>query len=113
MFRFSRANRLRSKHDFQSVFAKPRKAVQKHVIALYQPNHTLQARIGIIIAKHVVKLAVQRNRVRRVIRESFRQHKDALKGLDIIILMRSKCTPLDNNVLREDIDRLWQTLKPS
>jgi ribonuclease P protein component len=111
MYEFSRLYRLASKHDFQSVFAKPnKKAHNKYLLALYKPNQKPHARLGIIIAKHHLKLAVHRNRLRRVIRESFRQHKEALKGLDIIVLLRSECIPLDSSELRKDIDCLWQKL---
>jgi len=110
MYEFSRLYRLVKKHEFQSVFAKSGKVTHKYLLALYKPNQQSHARLGIIIAKHHVKLAVNRNRLRRHIRESFRHHKEALKGLDIIVLMRSECTPLDNHVIRNDIDRLWQKL---
>jgi len=69
--------------------------------------------LGIIIAKHHLKRAVDRNLMRRLVRESFRQHKETLKGLDIIVLLRSKCTPLDKKALRDDIDNLWLQLKKS
>lgn len=109
--RFSRTSRLASKRDFQSVFANGRKTTHHFLTALYVPNDRSHARLGIIIAKHHVKQAVDRNRVRRVIRESFRHHQDLLKGLDIIILMRSQCGPSGNKkALRDDVDKLWQQL---
>ena len=82
----------------------------KYLLALYQPNQKPHARLGIIIAKHHIRLAVDRNQIRRIVRESFRHHKEELKGLDIIVLMRSKWSPLDNNALRDDINRIWQKL---
>ena len=117
MFRFSRLYRLVSKQDFQSVFAKPSKVSRKYLLALYQPNQRSHARLGIIIGKHHVKRAVDRNRLRRILRESFRYQKEALKGLDIIVIIRSECTALGgrsgNKVLRDDIDNLWHTLLTS
>ena len=111
MFEFSRKYRLISKIDFQSVFANPHKASKKYLLALYKPNHLTHARLGLIVAKHHVKRAVDRNRLRRLIRESFRHHQETLKGLDIIVLIRSKCSPLENNIIRADIDSLWLNLK--
>lgn len=109
---FSRTQRLLSKKDFQLVFAKPHKVTRQHLIALYRSNQLPHARLGIIIAKHHVKTAVRRNRIRRVIRESFR-HQEMLKGLDIIVLMRSEWTPLINQTLRDDINNLWQAIRSS
>lgn len=109
MYEFSRKNRLKSKRDFQSVFAKPRKVQKKYLVALYQPSLE-HSRIGIIINKHHVKLAVDRNQIRRIIRDSYRHNKEALKGLDIIVLIRSECTPLDKKALRGNIDKIWEDL---
>ncbi len=109
---FSRTQRLLSKKDYQFVFAKPHKATRQYLIALYRSNHLPHARLGIIIPKHHVKTAVRRNRIRRVIRESFR-HQEVLKGLDIVVLMRSKWTPLINQTLRDDINHLWHVIQSS
>ncbi len=107
-FSFSRNNRLTTKHDFQTVFASATKATHRSLIVLYRSNNLPQARLGIIVPKQHVRLAVSRHRVRRLIRESFRHHKDALKGLDIVVLIRSKCTPLD--AVRNDVEYLWQKI---
>lgn len=77
-----------------------------------------------IIGKHHVHRAVDRNRIRRILKESFRHYKESLKGLDIVVVIRSKCTPLlktssnpaeiqYNKSLRNDIDYLWHRLVTS
>lgn len=110
MSTFSRSCRLVSKQDFQFVFAKPLKVTRQSLLVLYRPNQLPIARLGMIIAKHHVKRAVDRNLLRRVIRESFRHGQDALKGLDIIVLMRSKWSPLGKKVWRNEVDNLWQKM---
>ncbi|VVC76929.1 Ribonuclease P protein component [Aquicella siphonis] len=114
MFGFSRTYRLAGKHDFQSVFANPNKTAHKYFLALSIPNQLQHARLGIVLSKHRLRLSVQRNRLRRLIRESFRHNKDVLKGVDVIILLRSECIPLESSkTIRKDIDTLWQKLKTS
>jgi len=111
MLSFSRQYRLVSKLDFQSVFSgKPSKTTRKYLLSLYRPNGMSHARLGIIVAKQHVRQSVDRNQIRRIIRESFRHQKEALVGLDIVVLLRSKCPNLDKKVLRDDIDQLWQPL---
>lgn len=110
MYEFSRKYRLASKQDIQSVFAKPSKFSRKYLLVLARANQKDHARVAIIINKNYVKLTVDRNSIRRVIRDSFRHTKDQLKGLDIIVLIRSECTPLDKKALRDDIAYLWQQL---
>jgi ribonuclease P protein component len=109
--KFSRQYRLVSKQDFRAAFIKPHKIARKNLIVLYKSNQKSLARLGIVISKKYARRAVDRNLLRRVIRESFRQQKEALKGLDLIVLLRTECTPLDKKALRDDIGSLWQTLQ--
>lgn len=136
-FKFSSQYRLISPQDFQFVFAKPCKLVSQKLLVLYKLNRLSHARLGIMIGKQHVKLAVHRNRLRRIIRESFRHHKERLKGLDIIVLVRAKCVissrkdvkkrikstdslrndlskdPFSATIWREDINKLWVQLSDS
>ncbi len=102
--------KLLSKEEFQFVFAKANKVKRKHFLALHRPNQRPYARLGMVIAKQRLKRAVDRNLLRRIIRESFRAQKESLKGLDIIVLLRSECTPLGKKDLRDDVDNLWHGL---
>jgi ribonuclease P protein component len=108
--RFSREDRLVSKQDFQTVFAKPDKISRKLLTVLYVKNSLLHARIGILISKQQVKQAVDRNRLRRIVRESFREHKNTLPALDMIVIVRSGIAQLSNQDCREYIDNLWLKL---
>jgi ribonuclease P protein component len=83
---------------------------QRHLLALYKPNQNAHSRLGVIVGKRVANLAVSRNQIKRVIRESFRNHPLKLKGLDIIVIARHQCDDLDKVQLREGIDKLWQRL---
>jgi ribonuclease P protein component len=107
---FPRHHRLVNKAEFQWVFDDSTKVSQKHLLALYKPNHAEHARVGIIVGKRVANRAVERNQIKRVIRESFRAIQQNLIGLDIIIIARQQCDSLDKVQLREGIDKLWQKL---
>lgn len=113
LYKLPQDHRLKTKQDFQSVFAASNKVTQKYLLALSKPSQFTHGRLGMVIAKHHLRLAVHRNKLRRIIRESFRHNKELLKGLDIIILLRSKWSPLNNNQLRDDLDKLWQKLTTS
>ena len=107
---FPRTHRLVSKHDFQSVFAKPAKTTRNYLIALYKPNQQSYARLGVIIGKRHYKRAVDRNQLRRIIRESFRHQHEAIKGLDIIVMLRSRTDIKNKKAIRDNIDTLWPSL---
>lgn len=109
MLQFSRAYRLITKIDFQSVFAKAQKIVYKNFLVLYKPNAKSHARLGIIVKKSVIKRAVSRNTHRRWVRESFRHHAATLKALDIVVLIRSECA-LRKPDFQKELTDLWQKL---
>ena len=108
MLSFSRSNRLICKQAIDSVFAGPVKISRKSIQLRCQPNHQSLARLAIIVSKKVVQQAALRNQYRRIIRESFRHHQETIKGLDLIVIVRSKCTLLDKKLFRNDVDNLWQ-----
>lgn len=113
MFEFSKTNRLTKKKEFESVFNLAKKVQYKYFTALHSANQNEQPRLGIMVPKRHFKHAKDRNQIRRIIRESFRYNKEKLKGLDIVLLIRSECSPLDKKALRADINNLWGFLKPS
>jgi len=47
-------------------------------------------RLGLVIAKRFLPLAVQRNRVKRLIREGFRSASSELPAVDIIVRLARK-----------------------
>ena len=49
-------------------------------------NGLKHARLGLAIAKKKLPAAPARNRLKRIIRESFRCHHEQLMGLDIVVL---------------------------
>lgn len=106
----TKQEKLLTKADFDRVFAKPQKKSTAQFVGLMRKNKLSWARLGVIISKRQVKTAVGRNRIRRVVRESFRHHKHDLKGVDIVVLLRSECSLLDKCALRCAIDDLWQKL---
>lgn len=68
------------------------------------PNDLGQARLGLIVSKRHIATAVGRNRVKRLLREWFRQRQSEMAGLDIIARLKAKISgdPLTESVLRDD-----------
>ncbi len=110
-FSFPKKLRLLNALDYQPVFNKTQYKVScRYLLVLAKRNEKPQPRLGLVIAKKNIAKAVQRNRVKRVIRESFRLNQDLLKHLDIVILTRPGLGNLDNKVIDGKISRLWQEL---
>lgn len=109
---FGRNLRLLKPADFKQVFDQVEiKVPCPHLLMLVRRNGLDHPRVGLVIAKKNVKLAVHRNRIKRVIRETFRLNQDDLSGLDIVVLARRGLGDLDNPALHQLIQKQWQRLR--
>ncbi|HNE26573.1 MAG TPA: ribonuclease P protein component, partial [Pseudomonadales bacterium] len=95
---FTRQQRLLLPREYKAVFdGNTLKASHPSLLLLVRVvDAAAPARLGLVIAKKHVRLAVQRNRIKRQLRESFRSHQHALMGLDIVALARPGLGKLDN-----------------
>lgn len=64
-------------------------------------------RLGLVVSKKKARRAVDRNLVKRLAREGFRQHQQQLAGLDVLVLLRSLPPVKDRQQLRQLLDELW------
>lgn len=71
-------------------------------------NETGSARLGLSIAVRTVGGAARRNRLRRLVRESFRLHRRELPPLDIVIGVRGAARNASAADLRAALERLWR-----
>lgn len=114
-FCFPRQFRLLTAGDYQSVFDNVSvKVFAGEFILLATKRNDSLSRLGLIVAKKNEKRAVGRNRIKRLVRNSFRHRKEDLAGYDIIFLARHGIKELDNSVLSKRINKSWdQLLKKS
>ena len=89
---------LRKTDEFSSVFSFRKRFSSKFLVLHYKPSIDTHVRIGFIVAKKTVKLAVDRNYMRRVLRELCRQELHVLSavntaGVDVVIQVK---TPFKN-----------------
>ena len=86
---FSSSHRLLRKDGYNHVVS-AKAFVYKSFKVFYVCNDKLNARLGIIVSKRTFPQAVQRNRVKRMVREVFRQHSVKTKQIDLVVMARSK-----------------------
>jgi len=67
-------------------------------------------RLGLAISSRVAPDAVDRNRIKRLARESFRSHRARLPAVDVVILARSGAAAARPAELRGALERLWQRI---
>ncbi len=111
VFGFPKTSRLLNAADYKAVFSNAQfKVSNRHFLVLANRNNRSSARLGLVIAKKNVALAVQRNRIKRQLRDTFRHNKELLDKLDLVVLARKDADKLDNKELIDTIDSLWQDL---
>lgn len=80
-------------------------------MALARWNTLGHPRLGLVVSKKNVKLAVDRNRFKRLVRESVRLRQDQLPAVDIVVLARRGVQDMDNDVLYRQLHGMWKRLR--
>ena len=106
-----RSTRLRSRKAFARVFEQRLRASDPRVILYAAPNDQGIARLGISVSARIGG-AVQRNRMKRLVREAFRRLRHELPpGTDWIVVPKSGPQPTVSD-LQRSIRQLAGRLKP-
>lgn len=106
---FDKARRLLSKKDYDYVFSKAQKMANHHFTILYRVNEIGYARLGLAISKKMIAKAHDRNRVKRILRETFRT-RHQLPAIDIIVLAKSGVSKVANAQLIDNLEKAWNKL---
>jgi ribonuclease P protein component len=108
---FPKTARLLSARDYKPVFDHSRyKVSNKHFLFLATASHARRPRIGLVIAKKHISKAVQRNRLKRALREAFRLRQANIPMIDIVVLARKDADKLPPLELRSIINKLIDDL---
>ena len=110
LYRFPRTARLLKPADFAALRGKSRRVSVRHFLAEFATNDQPSCRLGQAVSRRVSKRAVDRNRIKRLVRESYRHVRGELQALDILLVARSSAVPTPNAALREDLSALWKKL---
>ncbi|HTX23061.1 MAG TPA: ribonuclease P protein component [Steroidobacteraceae bacterium] len=104
---FPPRRRLRRKSDFERVYARGRRWGDGFFAIIVSANRTGEARLGLAVAVKTVGSSVERNRIRRVIRETFRLRQHELPGVDLVVSARPQARGARNEQLRASLNTLW------
>lgn len=103
--------RLRKPADFKRVFARPLVSTDHLFKVLARPNGRGRPRLGMAVSRQVDRKATRRNRVKRMIRESFRRYaREQRPSLDFVVLPRRASATISNRRLTQSLDAHWLRL---
>ncbi|AOU99851.1 ribonuclease P protein component [Acidihalobacter yilgarnensis] len=107
---FPRCARLTEAADYGRVFAGRKKSGGRVFLLKWVPNGLGKARLGLAISRKCARSAVVRQRIKRVIRESFRLRQTDFPAVDVVVMCRPDAAKLDKQQLREALERQWQSI---
>lgn len=110
---FPRDARLRRPGDFTALRTSSGRAGGRCFHMRYRDNGLGYARLGLAISKRVSKRAVERNRIKRLLRESFRRVRHQLPAIDLMVMAREQAAGVPGAQLLIEIDELWKKLLAS
>ncbi|MDI9817990.1 MULTISPECIES: ribonuclease P protein component [unclassified Legionella] len=108
---FDKARRLLKKSDYDQVFAKAKKIITSEFIILYRKNSLGYARLGLALSKKAVPKSHDRNRLKRLLRETFRTSQ--LPAIDVVILAKHGVAKIENKTLIANLGKTWDKLAAS
>ena len=110
-FSFRPKHRLLSKREFSNVFNQVDYRVAKGPVLILARNNNLDhPRLGLVVRKKFLTRAVDRNKIKRLIRENFRLKQHCMANLDIIVMNRSGCEDKTKEQLNQFIERVFDGL---
>jgi len=108
---FAARQRLLKPADFDRVYARRVRVSDSFFSVNAAPNELGFARLGLSIGAKAVGNSVARNRVKRQVRESFRQVASAMPALDLVVGARPGSRTAHNARLRESLNVLWTEIE--
>ncbi|MEE9444364.1 MAG: ribonuclease P protein component [Cocleimonas sp.] len=110
-FKLPRDLKLLTAENFKTVFSKAERFGNYSFTVLARPNDMDHARLGLAISKKCAKRAVDRNRIKRLFRESFRLNQHKLPSVDIIAMCKPSAIKLTNHEMHEQIKKQWHFMQ--
>ncbi len=112
MNQFDKTRSLLQKKEYEDVFKCAKKIVTPYFIVLYCPNTKGYSRLGLAISKKKIAKSHDRNRVKRIIRETFRTDP-TLDTVDMVFVAKTGFSHLKNLLVREDVGHILSKLDGS
>ena len=112
-YNFPNRAKLIKTDDFSSVFNFRKRISGRYLAIHYRYNQLDWPRLGLVIGKKTARLAVQRNYMRRVLRELFRSRQADLQPVDLVVRTQRPFTRSDYAQICQEFSELLGRIKPA
>ncbi len=107
-YSYTQRDRLKTPGQFTRVFDHATKKSSEFFTVLSRDNELNQPRLGVVVAKRRANRSVDRNIIKRIIRESFRLNKQALPNKDFIVILKRPIKFIKRSNLKLQMETLWK-----
>ena len=111
-FRLMRDAKILKANEYSAIFKDGKMVRGKHWQVIARPIESLKPRLGLAISKKVHRLAVDRNRFKRIARETFRLEQQRLSVWGFVVMAR-KSRPAENPALSAELLDLFKKVTQS
>lgn len=101
--------RLTEANDYRALL-RQRPASDDCFRLVVKPNPFGYARLGLTVSRRTAARAVDRNRIKRLVRESFRAAQNRIAGNDVLVMARRQAVSTSNKTLRDSLEQHWKLL---
>ena len=105
---FGKEYHLLKPSEFQKVYRQKIWTGNREFAINFCSNQLPHARLGLVVSKKVSKRAVDRNRIKRHVREWFRHNKEAFNGFDMIVTAKPTVLNKSASEQRTALADLWK-----
>jgi ribonuclease P protein component len=106
--RYPRSHRVRRRREFGRLLRQGRRVHCGPLEARFARSFLSHARLGLIVGRRAAARAVARNRLKRLLRESFRTRSATLPALDVVF--RVTRSPSGEAEFREALEGAWRRI---
>jgi ribonuclease P protein component len=104
---FPRKLRLTRIADYRQIFDHNKRVGDASITILVGDNLGASPRLGFAVSRKQIAKAVQRNRLKRIFRESFRRNQHRLPARDMVIMVRRSIMLIDSAQLNSNLEKYW------
>ncbi len=108
---YPRTARLLTPVDFKRVFKKAKKLNYSEFTVYIMRSGLSNPRLGLAISKKAAKKAVTRNKIKRIIRESFRLNQYQLRDWDVVFVAKFAASQRSSEELQHLILKIWKRIE--
>lgn len=102
--------KLCKKEQYDAVFANKKFLDSRLFKLFWKSNDCATARIGVSVAKRNVSKAVNRNKLKRLAKESFRLNSEFLPLIDIVLILKREAGVVSKEAYVLELNKKWQQL---